>query len=234
MAEMPSSRYHLRDGAREMQNLQEVPFKYRLTPKRIARIFRFLWRYRKQPEALEPFLASAEAEGVPEPNLSNVRSAAAAWREVYLDHETIYRVDRYLVVGVLAIDVVLIPVILPMGVPDRALFVALLSLVISLVFAAWSLVTVFIKSSLGIKGYGHVHGGLIFVALVSGMSALAATIWHSSVPIAVVLIILAPLAYFASLSYMTLGRLAIAFLQIVEAMPNPPSVDPNEPNRGTA
>jgi hypothetical protein len=44
-----------------MQTLTETPFEYRVTLGRAARIFRFLWRYlRKEPEVLEPFLASVK------------------------------------------------------------------------------------------------------------------------------------------------------------------------------
>src|SRR5262245_18183938 len=109
-------------GVDGMQTLTETPFEYRLTLKRAVRIFRFLWRYlRKDPEALEPFLASLAQEGVPDSNVASARAMCTAVRKVYHDDETAYRVDRYLVTGIAAIDLLLIPVIFPVGVPDQAL-----------------------------------------------------------------------------------------------------------------
>jgi hypothetical protein len=74
-----------------MQTIKEPPFEYRLTPKRAVRMFLFLRRYiRSDPEALEPFLATLAEEGVPESNLSNVRSMCIALRKVFQDDETAY------------------------------------------------------------------------------------------------------------------------------------------------
>jgi hypothetical protein len=210
-----------------MQTLTETPFEYRVTLGRAARIFRFLWRYlRKEPEVLEPFLASLAEEGVPESNLSNARAMCIALRKVYHDEETAYRLDRYLVTGIAAVDLLLIPVIIPMGVPDQALFIALLSLAISLVLVSCSLFVVFVKADLKINSYGKVHSWLIFLSLLSGVTALTATIWHSSSLIGAVFLILAVLGYLACLSYVTLVRTAVAFLQLLEVIQAPP--DNNE------
>src|SRR5260221_4146523 len=113
-----------------MQSLKEEPFKYRPNLKQIVGMIRFLSRFRSHPEALEPFIASLKKTGAPETNIANVRTLLIAWRDAYRDHEGVYRVDRYLLAGVGAADLVLVAVILPLGVPDRPLFVAQLSLAI--------------------------------------------------------------------------------------------------------
>src|SRR5260370_19798904 len=45
---------------------------------------RFLLRYRKHPELLEPFLTSLKASGFPEAKVSSVREAFQAWRATSL------------------------------------------------------------------------------------------------------------------------------------------------------
>src|SRR5262245_12291173 len=217
-------------GAGEMLNLEEVPFEYRVTPERVVRILRFLWRYRSDPEALEPFLASAREEGIPDPNLSNVRAALVAWRDVYLglQGEIVYRIDKYLLAGIAVIDVMLIPVLLPMGVPDYALTIALLSLLFSGILVCWSLIIAFMKSGLGITSYGKIHGGLTFLGLVFGVTALAATVWHFSPPIAIAFAALAVIAYVACSSYLSLAQLAIGFAKIAQSQQTAPEPDTGE------
>jgi hypothetical protein len=213
-------------GVDGMQAPTETPFEYRLTPKRAVRMFRFFWRYlRNDPEALEPFLASVAVEGVPESNISNARQLCIALRKVYHDDETAFRLDRYLVTGIAAIDLLLIPVIFPMGVPDQALFIALLSLAISLVLVSCSFFVIFVKADLKINSYGKVHSGLIFFSLLSGVTALTATIWHSSTLIGAIFLVLAILGYLACLSYVILVRTTVAFIQLLEAIQAPPAND---------
>jgi len=48
-----------------MQNIEEEPFKLKLTPELIKKSIGFLWHYRSHPEALEPFLASFKDIGMP-------------------------------------------------------------------------------------------------------------------------------------------------------------------------
>jgi hypothetical protein len=195
-----------------------------------VRILRFLWRFRSHPEALEPFLASIKDEGVPEANLSNTRNIAIAWLAAYHDRAARYRLDRYLLAGMGAVDLVLIPVIFPMGVPDRPLFFALLSLVISLALVSWSLFLSFAKQGFGITVYGTIHSGLVSLSLFSGVAALTLMIWHISSFIGVVFLILAVLAYVACTGYVTFMLIGISFLSLVQAASTPPNPDTGAPN----
>jgi hypothetical protein len=110
-----------------------------------------------------------------------------------------------------------------MGVPDRPLFIALLSLAISLVLVCCSLFVVFVKNSLKINIYGKVHSLLIFLSLVSGATALTATFWHSSSLIGAIFLILAILAYLGCLAYLLLARTAVAYVGLLEAIQAPPA-----------
>src|SRR5258708_36905460 len=99
-----------------MRNLKGESFEFRQDLKRTAQILRFFWRYRSHPEALEPFLASLRALGVPETNVANGRKIATDWRETYLSQEAKYRVNRDLTARTGAADLILLALILPMGV----------------------------------------------------------------------------------------------------------------------
>jgi hypothetical protein len=215
-----------------MRNLKEESFEFRQDLKRTIQILRFFWRYRSHPEALEPFLASLKALGVPETNVSDARKIAIAWRKAYLDQEATYRVNRYLTAGIGVADLVLLPVILPMGVPDRPLFIAVLSLAISLVLVSSSLFVSFVKREVGITSYGKMHSTLIFLSLLSGVSALTATFWHISSLVGALFLVLAVLAYIMCVGYVALVREGWGVLQMLQAASNtstPNTGAPSEP-----
>ena len=203
-----------------MQKIEEAPFKLRLTPRLMKKLIDFLWRYRSHPEALEPFLASFQQIGVPEQNISNTRMILTAWRDVYHDKKATYRVDRYLVSGIGAADLVLLPVVLPMGISDRSLFIALLSLAISLSFVSCSLLVSFIKDGLGILSYGKVHSIVITLSLVFGVVALIAAFWHVSPLVGIVFLCLIIPLYIACAGYFVFARIVVGFLQILQSTSN--------------
>ncbi len=174
------------------QKIDEEPFK--LSPKLMLEILlklsRFWMHYRLHPETLDPFIESFKGQGIPEKNLSNVKMMLISLRETHLDNKAMYRVDRYLVSGMGAVDLVLLSVVIPMGTPDPLLFITLLSLTISLLLVATSLFVSFVKSDLDITSYGTVHNTLIFLSLVTGFAAMATLLLHTSHPIGIVFICL--------------------------------------------
>lgn len=197
-----------------MQNLKEEPFKFHPNPRQIIEMIRVLWRYRKHPEVLDTYLETLKAEtGAPETNMNNVRNALLILREEYLDTNAEYSLDQRLIVGTSALDLVLLAVLVPLGVPDRALFLAFLALVISLVFVAMSLIVSKMKHDLGIRSYGKVHGNVTFLGLVTGSSSLAATLWHVSSTIGLIFLALTVIGYSACLAYFMLVRTAVQFIK---------------------
>jgi len=129
------------------------------------------------------------------------------------DHSAIYRADRYLVAGIGAVDLVLLPTILPLGIMDGSLFIALLSLAVSLVLVGWSLFMSYIKDDLGIVTYGWIHSTVTFLAQLLGITAVAATLSHFSIVIAWIFLGLAILATFTSFVYWWFARTAIEFVR---------------------
>ena len=215
-----------------MRNLKDESVEFRQDLKRTAQILRFFWRYRAHPEALEPFLASLRALGVPETNVANGRKIATDWREAYLDQEATYRVNCYLTAGIGAADLLLLPVILPMGVPDRPLFIAVLSLAISLVLVSSALFIGYVKRDVGITSYGRAHSTLTFLSLLTGVTALTATFWHISSPVGALFLVLAVLAYIMCVGYVALVREGWGVLRMLQAVSNtstPNTGAPSEP-----
>src|SRR5258708_37472896 len=111
-----------------MRNLKGESFEFRQDLKRTAQILRFFWRYRSHPEALEPFLASLRALGVPETNVANGRKIATDWRDAYPDQEAKDRVNRGLTVGIAGSHLLPFPVDPPIGLPARPFFIGVLSI----------------------------------------------------------------------------------------------------------
>ncbi len=126
---------------------------------------------------LDTFLQGA---GTPEPLRLGVGEIIAAMRKSRRDDEAYHRVDRYLVGGVGAIDLILLSVILSMGTPDAPLSIALFFLIFSLILAGGSLFFSFLKQGYGITTYGKIHRKLSSFALYTGISAMTAQIWHVS------------------------------------------------------
>jgi len=219
-----------------MQKIEEEPFKIGLKSglPLILKSLRFLLHYRSHPEALEPFIASLKETGAPEKNLSNVKVMLVAWRKIYLDrNKATYRIDRYLVGGIGATDLVLLSVVLPMGTPDPLLFIALLSLAVSLSLVSCSLLVSFVKDDLGITSYGKVHGNLIFLSLITGVAAMAAVFWHVSPPVGIVFLCLVVPLYLACASYFALARIVMGFLEMLKAASNPDNPETQQAASGS-
>jgi hypothetical protein len=200
-----------------MQPPQEESSKHHFVFQDYIQLFRVMARHAKHPETLEPYLATLKDKGLSDEQIAALGGIVVARLRASQDTETSYRLDSYLLTGMGAIDIVLLPVLLPMGIPDTSLFAALLALSISLVLVASSLVVGFVKKDLGVKGYGRTHGTLIFLALGSGIVALAATLWHISQVIAAVFTVLAIVAYVLCALYAAFARLGLAFWQVVKA-----------------
>jgi hypothetical protein len=196
---------------------------------------RFILRFRSHPEALEPFLDTLRARGATEVNLTAVRAMLIAWRETYHDRAAYFPIDRYLAAGMGAVDLVMLPVVVPMGVPDRPLFLAHVSLAISLVLVAVSLFVMFVKHELGITKYGRVHGTMVELALASGAAALTATFWHSSSFVGTLFLILTVLAYVACVLYFVAAKLFVDYAKLLAVLNEPAaeasaSSEPDEPH----
>ena len=155
--------------------------------------------------------------GASESDLSAVRAVLLAWRDAARDSSALYPVDRYLAAGMAAVDLVLLTVVVPMGVRDGRLFVALLALAISLVLTATGLVVGHIKQNLGITGYGRVHGTVIFWSLAFGVVAFTTTLWYVSGPIALIFLVLTVVAYAGCVFYIALAKVALGARQQLEA-----------------
>jgi hypothetical protein len=209
-----------------MQNRTQQPPKVRRDSSQFFQTMGFLWRFRSHPETLEPFLDSLRAGRMSETNVATVRALFIAWRQAYRDTETVSRIDRYLAAGMGAVDLVLLPVVLPMGVSDRPLFLAVLSLAISLVLVAVSLFVNFVKQQVGITGYGKVHGTMASLALYSGGAALTATLWHLSRFIGILFLVLAVTAYLACSLYFVAAKMAVGYFTLQSAF-NAPAADAN-------
>lgn len=186
-----------------MASVQAHPLKYRSHPKDVVKLFRFLLRYRKRPEALEPFLDELKTQGVPEMNLANVRKVLLGWRGAYLESTAAgYRADRYLTAGMGAVDLVLLAVILQIGAPDHSLFIATVMLSISLVFVGVSLFISFARQEARLSTESSWHSNLMAVAHASGVAALTAAFWHIAASIGVLFLVLAVIAYVGCLVYL--------------------------------
>jgi len=197
-----------------------VPYDFKPGVKDIIEIMRFLWRYRKHPEALEPFLDSFRARGVPYPNIHNVRNAMTLWRETYLDTASAYRIDNYLLTGMGAVDLILLTILVPLGVSDGRLFWAFIALVVSLVLAGAALFINFVKRDLSITTYGKIHGGVISIALISGALAMAGMLWYIDIRIATLflsLVLIVWIIWIICIGYYVAMRLLLAMTRILEA-----------------
>jgi hypothetical protein len=142
-----------------------------------------------------------------------VRTVLVAWRESPHERETAFRIDRYMAAGMGAIDLVLLPVVVPMGVPDRPLFLAEVFLVTSRVLMAISLFFSFVKQQFGLTSYGSIHSTVISLALTSGVGALTATFWRRSRSVGIYFLVLSVVAILVCTVYFGL----VQYFVIVEA-----------------
>jgi hypothetical protein len=212
-----------------MQPVKEESFKLPIRPALLLEELDFVRRYFKDAEALEPFLASLRARGVPETNLANVRMLLISLRETKNDRTAIYRVDFYTLAGIGALDLVLLTVVLPMGASGLALFLATLFLAISLVFVAMSLCISFAKQEMGLTSYGKVHSNILAVAEASGLAALTAAFWHSSTPVGILVLVLSVVAFLLFTFYYLLLKITAGFFRLQAAVTAPQPPEPPAP-----
>jgi cation transport ATPase len=138
-------------------------------------------QFRSNPEALDRFLKVVQVDQDTSPeDIAVIRSALVMLRRIDQTNNATYAMDRYLVGGMGAIDVVLLAVAVPFGMRDEATTIALFALAISLVLVGASLFIAFIKQELKLTDYGRIHSLLMAGAPVSGFIALTATFWHIS------------------------------------------------------
>jgi hypothetical protein len=157
--------------------------------------YRLLWLCFTYPEVLHLRLDRLGARGAPEAELERVREAFMSAREKYLDGEILFRLDRYVLGGTAAIDALLLPVVLVLGVPDAPLFLAMLLWAISLVCVVVALFVTVVKHQYGRTGYEWGHMTVVALAQTAGVWALTEAIWHSSPLISMVFLVLTVVAY---------------------------------------
>ena len=89
---------------------------FRVDRKAFNAAVHFARRFRKDPEAVQGVLALAKEKGAKDEDLAAIVRVLTAMRNATLDTETTYHIDQYLLTGVGALDLVMIPTILPLGV----------------------------------------------------------------------------------------------------------------------
>lgn len=204
-----------------MQTINEKP--YKLSGKQkfefLKRLPGFSWSYRQHPqEAIDTLTDSLKGTGIPEENIENVKLMLTALHATYMDRTFAYRIDRYLISGMGAVDLVLLTVVLPMGTSDLLLFLTLLFLAISLPLAGASLLVNFIKSEFAINTYGKVHSNLIFFSLLAGFASMATAFMHVSIWIGIIFICLATPLFFACAFYIALLKTFLSFFALQKSL----------------
>ena len=160
------------------QETEKKPPKLKLSS--LRKVLGLLWRARSHPEAWEELIKHLEPLGTSEEDIAFMNEVYTARREARLDDKTLLRIDRYLVGGIGVIELILLQILLPMGTPDLWLSIARLSLVVSLPLVSGFLFFSFLKKEGEIATYGKIHSILSTLALLSGIVALAAAIFHVS------------------------------------------------------
>lgn len=191
-----------------------------------------LIRARRDPTAFKLVVENlAQAGGVPAQDIPVVHNALIAVREATQQAKQSALIDLYLVGGMGALDIILLPILLTTGTSDAALTAALFLLVLSLPLTAMSLFFKFIKQKYNITTYGWIHSTLSSLALATGVGALDGAIWHVSRAAAIVFLCLATVMYLWALFYLLLIQSALRF----NALQKPPEADkPAAPDAPTS
>ncbi len=211
-------------SAQQQQPAPKQAPKYNLSWRNLTSILRYwlkLIRARRDPTAFQQVVENLTQDaGVPPQDIPVVHHSFIAVREAAQTKHTAF-VDLYLVGGMGAIDLILLPILLIAGTSDAALSAALLLLVFSLPLTGMSLFFKFLKQKYNIPTYGWIHSSLSFAALVTGTGSLDAVIWHVSRVDAIVFLCLATVMYLWAGLYLMLIRSALHFF----ALQNPPEAD---------
>jgi len=171
---------------------------------------------RHDPEAFKQVVENlAQESGLPSTDLSTMHNAFTAVRDVAKEKRTPV-IDLYLVGGIGAVELILLPVLLLAGTSDTPLSVAFFLLVFSLPLTAISLFFSFLKQKYNITTYGKIHGTLSFWALVTGTLSLDGAIWHVSRVAGIVFLCLAVVMYVWAGFYLVLIQASLRFLSLQE------------------
>ena len=180
-----------------------------------------LIRARNDPKAFEQVVEKLSQEsGVPPNDIPIVHNTFIAVREVAQAKQPSF-VGLYLVGGIGAVDLILLPVLLSVGTSDTLLSVALFLLVLSLPLTAMSLFFSFLKQKYNIATYGKVHSFLTSSALATGIGSLDGAIWHISPVDGIVFLCLAAVMYLWAHLYLVLIQTGMRFI----ALQNPPKAE---------
>jgi len=163
-----------------------------------------LWRARSHVEAVDQLTMHLKDTGASEQFIPTVKELALALTEMHRDDESFHRINRYLVGGMGGIDLLLLSVILPMGIPDPPSFIALLALVVSLPLVSTFLFISFLKEGNGITTYGRIHSTLSAFSMYTGITATTALIWHISRLDGIVFLCLTTLLYISCSFYVAI------------------------------
>lgn len=161
----------------------------------VIKALRLLWSTRAHPEAVDQLTTHLKNTGASEQFIPIIKELALSLTEMIRDNESFHRINRYLVGGIVAIDLLLLSIILPMGIPDLPSSIALFALVFSLPLASTFLFISFLKNGNGITTYGRFHNMLSRLSLYTGITATTALIWHVSRLDGIVFLCLVTLLY---------------------------------------
>lgn len=151
--------------------------------------------YRQQPEALDAFLATAQVkQRLSDEEIQAIRRAAL----LKLGSDSFYGwqgVFSYLATGMVALDIILLTVLVPLGFADYYTTSALYTLAISLVLSGAYLVIDFSRKEIGFVTYGWLQRLLYVGALSAGGMALFSTFSHVSERLGITFAVVAFAAY---------------------------------------
>lgn len=137
-----------------------------------------LWRTRSHVKVVDQLTTHLEDTGASEQFIPIVKELALALTEMRRDDENLHRINRYLVVCIGGIDLLLLSLLPSIGIPDTPSFIAFLALVISLPFVGTFLFMSFLKNENGITTYGRIHSTLSMLSIYTGITAITALLWH--------------------------------------------------------
>jgi len=163
-----------------------------------------LWQARSHTEAVDQLTMHLKDTGASEEFIPITKELALALTEMRRDDENFHRINRYLVGGMGGIDLLLLSVILPMGIPDPPSFIAFLALVVSLPLVGTFLFISFLKDGNGITAYGRIHSTLSTLSMCTGIAATTALIWHVSRLAGIVFLCLTILLYISCFFYVAI------------------------------
>ncbi len=184
-----------------------------------------LIRARNDPKVFGQVVENfAQESGVPPQDIPIVHNAFIAMRDAGQDKRDYSVVDRYLVGGMGAVDLILLHVLLSAGTLDTPLHVAIFLLMLSLPLTALSLFFSFVKQQYQIPTYGKIHSILSLLSLLTGTISLIAAFWHVSRVDGIVFLCLAVVMYLWAASYLVLLQSVLRFI----ALQNPPEAEEKE------